>query len=122
MAALPAHPRLSHMVLRAQQLQLPELGCLLAALLSERDLFRPGSSSSEQRSADLAARLRVLLQQGGCALCGLLSKRVLHSEQQVWMTLACSSISATCRCTHADAHADKRNAGQLHRNPRFAFL
>lgn len=68
MAAVPAHPRLSHMVLRAQTLDAPELGCLLAALLSERDLFRAGGSSSggstEQRSADLAARLRVLLAQG----------------------------------------------------------
>lgn len=68
MAAVPAHPRLSHMVLRAQTLDAPELGCLLAALLSERDLFRAGGSSSgstEQRSADLAARIRVLLAQGG---------------------------------------------------------
>jgi hypothetical protein len=53
------------MVLRAQQLDVPELGCLLAALLSERDLFRTGGTGSEQRSADLAARIRVLLGQGG---------------------------------------------------------
>lgn len=63
MAAVPAHPRLSHMVLRAQQLDAPELGCLLAALLSERDLFRTGGS--EQHSADLAARIRAVLGQGG---------------------------------------------------------
>jgi HrpA-like RNA helicase len=69
MAAVPAHPRLSHMVLRAQALEAPELGCLLASLLSERDLFRAGGSSSEQRSADLAARLRVLLGQGGSHAC-----------------------------------------------------
>ncbi|KAF6265234.1 ATP-dependent helicase HrpB [Scenedesmus sp. NREL 46B-D3] len=33
MAALPAHPRFAHVVLRAQQLGVVELGCLLAALL-----------------------------------------------------------------------------------------
>jgi len=70
MSGVPAHPRLSHMVLRAQQLGVSALGCLLAALLSERDLFRTlgsgsnSSSSSEGRSADLAARLRVLLGTG----------------------------------------------------------
>lgn len=65
MAAVPAHPRFAHMVLRAQQLAAPELGCLLAALLSERDVFRgtstqQGGSSSGSQGADLAARLRVL--------------------------------------------------------------
>ena len=48
------------MVLRAQQLAVPELGCLLAALLSERDLLR-SSSGSSGGSADLGSRLRVLL-------------------------------------------------------------
>lgn len=65
MAAVPAHPRLSHMVLRAQQLDAPDLGCLLAALLSERDLFRTGASGSEQRSAELALRIKAVLGQGG---------------------------------------------------------
>lgn len=57
------------MVLRAQQLGVAELGCLLAALLSERDLLRGSSSSNgssgSNSSADLAVRLRVLLGQGG---------------------------------------------------------
>jgi HrpA-like RNA helicase len=66
MAALPAHPRFAHMVLRAQQLGVAELGCLLAALLSERDLFRGSSSSGRGGSsgtdpgADLTTRLKVL--------------------------------------------------------------
>lgn len=75
MSSVPAHPRLSHMVLRAQQLGVSALGCLLAAVLSERDLFRTlgsasssSSSGSEGRSADLAARLRVLLGTGEACL------------------------------------------------------
>lgn len=71
MCAVPVHPRFAHMVLRAQQFQASELGCVLASLLSERDLFRAastssgsnrgaGSSSSIDQGADLTARLRVL--------------------------------------------------------------
>jgi CxxC motif-containing protein (DUF1111 family) len=61
------------MVLRAADLDAPQLGCLLAALLGERDLMRgagPSSSSSgggggrSQRTADLAVRIRVLLGKG----------------------------------------------------------
>ena len=70
MSSVPAHPRLAHMVLRAADLDAPQLGCLLAALLGERDLMRGAASSSgsgrSQRTADLAVRIRVLLGQGGC--------------------------------------------------------
>jgi len=56
MAALPGHPRLAHMLLRARQLGLAALGCELAALLEERDPLRaePGAG------ADLSARLALL--------------------------------------------------------------
>ena len=62
MNAMPAHPRFAHMVLRAQALRAAELGCMLAALLSERDLFRGtgSNSNSDQLGADLAGRFRVL--------------------------------------------------------------
>lgn len=56
MAALPLHPRLSHMITAATPLGLGGLACEIAALLAERDPVR-GS-----RNADL--RLRVDLMQG----------------------------------------------------------
>jgi ATP-dependent helicase HrpB len=40
MAALPIHPRLAHMVLRARALGAAALACEVAALLSERDVLR----------------------------------------------------------------------------------
>jgi len=54
MAALPLHPRLAHMLLRADQLGLATLGCDLAALLAGRDLLR-----AEGRAPDADLRLRV---------------------------------------------------------------
>jgi len=40
LARLPLHPRLARLLLRADQLGCPLLGCDLAALLSERDIIR----------------------------------------------------------------------------------
>ena len=52
---LPLHPRLAHMVVKSAAWNAGWLACLLAALLSERDIF-----SGSGRHADVAARLRVL--------------------------------------------------------------
>lgn len=40
MVRLPLHPRLSRLLMRAEELSCPNLGCDLAALLSERDIIR----------------------------------------------------------------------------------
>jgi ATP-dependent helicase HrpB len=57
MAELPLHPRLAHMVLRAQAMRMTTLACNVAALLSERDILRnpPG-----RRNADIRIRLDAL--------------------------------------------------------------
>lgn len=57
MAALPLHPRLAHMVLRAGELGHGALGCALAALLSERDILRGEAGTGD---ADLRLRVEVL--------------------------------------------------------------
>jgi len=59
MAALPVHPRLGHMLLHGAQMGLGRQVCLLAALLSERDIlrFEPG-----MQDADLRLRLEALLE------------------------------------------------------------
>ena len=57
MAELPLHPRLAHMLLTAVPLQLGNLACTLAALLSERDILR---GAFGQRNADLRIRMDVL--------------------------------------------------------------
>ena len=57
MAQLATHPRLAHMIVRAEPLGLRALACEIAALLSERDPLRtpPG-----QRDPDLRHRIDVL--------------------------------------------------------------
>lgn len=57
MAELGFHPRLAHMILKALPLGLGGTACELAALLSERDIFR-GERTAFQ--ADLRLRLEVL--------------------------------------------------------------
>ena len=64
MADLALHPRLAHMVLRAREQDLGGLACDLAALLSERDIFR---SEGGPVDADVRLRLQALhdTRQGG---------------------------------------------------------
>ncbi|HEX2093709.1 MAG TPA: ATP-dependent helicase HrpB [Longimicrobiaceae bacterium] len=57
MAGMGAHPRLSHMLLKARELGVAPVACDLAALLGERDPFRGGG---ELPDADLRLRLGAL--------------------------------------------------------------
>ena len=62
MAGLPLHPRLSCLLVRSQELNLPQIGCDLAALLSERDVVRRSGPDqlSGGRSVDVVFRLELL--------------------------------------------------------------
>jgi ATP-dependent helicase HrpB len=61
MALLPVHPRLGYLMLRAVELCIPDIGADLAALLSERDIFRKITvGSGNTRETDIAARLDIL--------------------------------------------------------------
>ena len=57
MAALPLHPRLAHMVLRAQELGLERVACGIAAILNERDFLK---TYAGERNADLRLRVDLL--------------------------------------------------------------
>lgn len=54
-AALPAHPRLTAILLGGKRLGLTRTACLVAAVLSERDILK-----GNQRTADIEERLRLL--------------------------------------------------------------
>jgi len=56
MAALPLHPRLAHMLLRAQALDKAALACDVAALLGERDVLKGEAS----RDPDFSLRVEAL--------------------------------------------------------------
>ena len=59
MAALPAHPRLAHLLLKGDKLELGALACDIAALLSERDIIN--MDAAQTRSCDLLERIEVIM-------------------------------------------------------------
>ncbi len=79
LARLPLHPRLAHMLRTAQDLGLGALACDLAALLSERDIFRGEAG----RTCDLGPRLEALqeFRRRGRAAAGVDTEACRRSEQ-----------------------------------------
>ncbi len=59
---IPLHPRLGRLLLRSVELGCPDVGCVLAALLSERDIFRfaRGDVSQTSSHSDVSDRLEAL--------------------------------------------------------------
>jgi len=64
MAQLPTHPRIAHMLLRANEQGLGCIACDVAALLEERDLLR-NSPGSKERDVDFHTRWQILKHGGG---------------------------------------------------------
>ena len=59
MAALPAHPRLAHLLLKGNKAGLGALACDIAALLGERDIIN--AETAQTRSCDLLQRLEAIM-------------------------------------------------------------
>ena len=59
MAALPAHPRLAHLLLKGDKSGLGALACDIAALLSERDIIN--TDAAQTRSCDLLERVEAIM-------------------------------------------------------------
>jgi ATP-dependent helicase HrpB len=60
MARLPLHPRLSRLMMRAQDLGRVRLGADLAAILTERDIFRQSAADRIINEPDISERVDVL--------------------------------------------------------------
>ena len=60
MARLPLHPRLSRLLVRAHELDCVGLGADLAAMLSERDLFRKNEGAGMAGDPDVSERIEML--------------------------------------------------------------
>ncbi len=62
MAHLPLHPRLSRLLVKSSELGCPRMGADLAALLSERDILRPGDTAGKEsrKGTDIGGRLAIL--------------------------------------------------------------
>jgi ATP-dependent helicase HrpB len=106
MAELPLHPRLAHMLLTAVPLQLGNLACTLAALLSERDILR---GSFGQRNADLRLRVDILRGQHD------------HAAGETIDPAACRRVTRTAdlwqrqflRSTRSNQHENLDEVGRL---------
>lgn len=82
MARLPLHPRLAHMVLQGVELRYGGTACLLAALLSERDVMR---TNTMLHDADL--RLRVEALQGTGSINRNLQTNILAAARMLRQNL-----------------------------------
>jgi ATP-dependent helicase HrpB len=61
MAEMPVHPRLARLMLRGKELGAAREACFLAALLSERDVFRRSAAEAGLCESDLLERLRAII-------------------------------------------------------------
>lgn len=65
MLKMATHPRLAHMMLKAVELKQTWLGCLLAAILTEKDIFSASADNSVEKSIDIEQRVKVLQNYSG---------------------------------------------------------
>ncbi|RNB69629.1 ATP-dependent helicase HrpB [Brevibacillus panacihumi] len=99
-AAMGLHPRLGHMLVKADQLGVAMLGCLLAALLGERDILR---GSGAGRTADLGLRMQILLE--GSQASGKL--QTLPSDVEIDRGTCVRVIEEAERYLHELGNSDK---------------
>lgn len=88
-AALPLHPRLSHMLVRACELGLKKLGCDIAAILSERDPLFSRRGSADDVGCDIEHRLMWLRDANDSKGAGQRNRFQRQSKQYAHM---CSGI------------------------------
>ena len=81
MAAVPVHPRLSHMIIRARELKAGPLACDLAAILEERDLL----CGAAPLDVDLGNRLHAL--RTGAGVDSSTRDRVLRESRRLRILL-----------------------------------
>ena len=61
MLKLGTHPRLAHMMLAAVKLNQAYHACLIASLLSEKDIFKANTHNNTEQSVDIHDRLNILV-------------------------------------------------------------
>lgn len=110
MARLGAHPRLAHMMLRAQALGRSAEACRIAALLGDRDPMQGGDAA---RDADLSSRLAALAHGDGRIEAGR-RERILAEARQYERQLEASGgdVGAKPRGVGADAAGNGRRTAE----------
>lgn len=108
MAALPLHPRLSHMLIQSKPLGFSDLACELAALLSERDIFQ---GPRNHQNPDL--RIRVDLLHGEYDSVGLASNRATVERVKRTAHLWRRQLGERCEARNNGCHDPSQTVGVL---------
>lgn len=98
-AKLPLHPRLSHMLVRACELGLKQLGCDIAAILSERDPLASRRGVLDDTGSDIEHRLMWL--RAGDSQGGGQRKRLQRQSRQY--AQVCSGIGVIQAVSDSDS-------------------
>ncbi|MGI6092906.1 MAG: ATP-dependent helicase HrpB [Veillonellaceae bacterium] len=121
MAACGVHPRLAHMIIKAESLNLGGLACEIAALLGERDLL-----AGSQQDVDIRLRLEMLHRQD-TAIRPIIKAEIAHLKQVFSITSCQTQDIDACGLLLALAYPDRiaqrrSNGKYLLRNGRGAAL
>ncbi|GBF89428.1 ATP-dependent helicase [Raphidocelis subcapitata] len=108
MARMGVHPRFAHLVLRAREMGCAELGCVVASLLSERDILR--GSGGGPPSADIALRLSALAGEGPAIADRAGAMRVLQAARQMLRQLPAAASAPDAPEASADAASEAGGA------------
>lgn len=123
LARLPLHPRLGHMLLHAQKHGLGATACIIAALLSERDIYRGKNSLT-----DLGERLKFFTSQGNDDSAGQIDRglcRRISRQAAQWQKILGCSAGEKIRpdeCGQLLASAFPDRIGVLRENSRDRYL
>jgi ATP-dependent helicase HrpB len=83
MARLPVHPRLSRLMITAQELECVRLGADLAAILTERDIFRRSARDRMITEPDISERVDIVQRERkGMATNGTIDASALRAVQR----------------------------------------
>jgi len=112
MARLPLHPRLSRLLLRAQELDCLRLGADLAAILTERDIFRRGAEERFVDEPDVSERVDALRRRRmGMEPGGNADPSALRAVERTSAQLM--RLMPEARDGHAQDHADAELISRL---------
>jgi ATP-dependent RNA helicase HrpB len=123
LARLPLHPRLGHMLLRAKKQGLGATACLLAALLSDRDICRGKNSLT-----DIGERVRFFTGQknndSAAEFDRALCQRIAHQARQWRKFLGCPALEKISpdECGQLLAFAFPDRIGVLREKSRDRYL
>jgi ATP-dependent helicase HrpB len=115
MAELPMHPRLAHMILRAQALGATAGACDLAALLSERDPIR--GDGPIMPDADVDTRLALVRERGGAPpgtrVDGDALRRIRAESDRVRRSLGATETAEASRADQVRESSSAPSTGAL---------